>query len=65
MAQLHMTEAGLARDLHAVLERVRHGAEVVVEEGHRRVALILDEDFARDLEEIIARREPLDRAEQE
>ena len=84
-----MTEAGLARDLHAVLERVRHGAEVVVEEGHRRVALIkpvegpgrpideciaiaragpmliLDEDFARDLEEIIARREPLDRAEQE
>ena len=85
MAQLHMTEAELARDLHAVLERVRQGAEVVVEEGHRRVALIkpvegpgrpideciaiarargsdavLDEDFARDLEEIIDRREPLD-----
>jgi hypothetical protein len=29
MAQLHMTEAELARDLHAVLERVRQGAEVV------------------------------------
>src|ERR1019366_8249163 len=40
MAQLHMTEAELARDLHAVLERVCQGAEVVVEEGHRRVALI-------------------------
>jgi antitoxin (DNA-binding transcriptional repressor) of toxin-antitoxin stability system len=85
MAQLHMTEAELARDLHAVLERVREGAEVVIEEGNRRVALIkavgesvrpideciaiahargstatMDEEFARDLEEIIAGREPLD-----
>jgi hypothetical protein len=38
MAQLRMTEAELARDLHAVLER--EGAEVIVEESHRRVALI-------------------------
>ncbi|MEP6716207.1 MAG: hypothetical protein ABJC09_11580 [Terriglobia bacterium] len=79
-----MTEAELARDLHAVLERVRQGAGIVVEEGYRRVALIrpvegpgrpideciaitrargsratLDEDFAKDPDEIIARREPL------
>jgi antitoxin (DNA-binding transcriptional repressor) of toxin-antitoxin stability system len=40
MAQTHMSEAELARDLHAVLERVRQGAEIVVEEGHGRVALI-------------------------
>jgi antitoxin (DNA-binding transcriptional repressor) of toxin-antitoxin stability system len=85
MAVLHMTEAELARDLHAVLEKVRQGAEIVVEEGYRTVALIkpvqgpgrpldeciaiakaqgsgatLDEDFAQDLEEIIAQRRPLD-----
>jgi hypothetical protein len=31
MAQVHMTEAELARDLHAVLEQVRQGAEIIVE----------------------------------
>jgi antitoxin (DNA-binding transcriptional repressor) of toxin-antitoxin stability system len=85
MAVLHMTEAELARDLHAVLEKVRQGTEIVVEEGYRTVAVIkpvqgpgrpldeciaiakahgsgatLDEDFAKDLEEIIAQRRPLD-----
>jgi hypothetical protein len=40
MAQIHMTEAELARDLHAVLERVREGAEVVVEENNQPVAVI-------------------------
>ena len=40
MAQIHMTEAELARDLHAVLERVREGVEVVIEQDHRPVALI-------------------------
>ena len=30
MAQVHMTEAELARDLHGVLEKVRQGAEVVI-----------------------------------
>lgn len=85
MAVLHMTEAELARDLHAVLEKVRQGAEIVVEEGYRTVAVIkpvqgpgrpldecialakergsgatLDEEFAEDLEEIIAQRRPLD-----
>ena len=85
MAQVHMTEAELARDLHAVLEQVRQGAEVIIEDGYRRVAVIkpvqgpgrsideciaiarargsratLDEEFAKDLEEIISSRKPLD-----
>jgi antitoxin (DNA-binding transcriptional repressor) of toxin-antitoxin stability system len=85
MVRVHMTEAEAARDFHAVLARVREGAEVVIEEGRRRIALVkppetpgrpideciaiarargsqatLDEDFARDLEEIVAERKPLD-----
>jgi hypothetical protein len=40
MAQLRMTEAKAARDFHAVLARVREGAEVVVERDHRPVAVI-------------------------
>src|ERR1700712_39096 len=40
MGQVHMTEAEAARDFHAVLARVREGSEVVIEEGHRRIALI-------------------------
>ena len=64
---------------------MRQGAEIIVEEGYRTVAVIkpvqgpgrpldecialakahgsgatLDEDFAQDLEEIIAQRRPLD-----
>ena len=31
MTTLHITEADLARDLHAVLEEVQNGAEVVIE----------------------------------
>jgi len=77
---VRITEAELARDLHAVLEKVQQGSEVIVErEDHRPVAVIrsphrsgrpiteilreakqrnstvtLDEDFGKDLEEIIA-----------
>ena len=40
MAQVHMTEAELARDLHAVLEQVQKGAEVVVEHDSQPVAVI-------------------------
>jgi antitoxin (DNA-binding transcriptional repressor) of toxin-antitoxin stability system len=40
VSQVHMTEAELARDLHAVLERVREGAEVVIERDQRPVAVI-------------------------
>jgi antitoxin (DNA-binding transcriptional repressor) of toxin-antitoxin stability system len=40
MAQVHITEAELARDLHSVLEKVRQGAEVIVERDHASVAVI-------------------------
>jgi hypothetical protein len=79
MTTVRITEAELARDLHAVLEKVQQGSEVIVEQDHRPVAIIrsphrsgrpiveildeakrrnstvtLDEDFGKDLEEIIA-----------
>jgi len=38
---VRITEAELARDLHAVLEKVEQGSEVIVErEDHRPVAVI-------------------------
>jgi antitoxin (DNA-binding transcriptional repressor) of toxin-antitoxin stability system len=40
MAVLHISEADLARDVHAVLEQVRQGGEVVVEQDHQPVAII-------------------------
>jgi antitoxin (DNA-binding transcriptional repressor) of toxin-antitoxin stability system len=40
MAQVHMTEAELARDVHGVLAKVQQGIEVVVEQDHRPVAVI-------------------------
>jgi antitoxin (DNA-binding transcriptional repressor) of toxin-antitoxin stability system len=40
MAELHMTEAEVAKDFAAVLEKVRQGAEVVIEQDHRPVAVI-------------------------
>lgn len=79
MATVHMSEAEVARDLHAVLANVQQGIEVVIEQDHRPVAvlkaqhrsgrpiteilreakqhnstIILDEDFGKDLEEIIS-----------
>jgi antitoxin (DNA-binding transcriptional repressor) of toxin-antitoxin stability system len=85
MAQLHMTEAEVAKDFAAVLEKIQQGVEVIVERDAHPVAVIklprfrgrpidecialakargshvtLDEDFAKDLEDIIdSRREPL------
>jgi antitoxin (DNA-binding transcriptional repressor) of toxin-antitoxin stability system len=35
-----MSEAELARDLHAVLEKVRQGTEVIVECDHQPVAVL-------------------------
>lgn len=84
MATVRITEAELGRDLHAVLEKVRRGVEVVVEQDNRPVAVIksppvkgrkisevialmeasganavIDEDFARDVEEgMKTQREP-------
>jgi len=40
MATVHITEAELARDIHVVLAQVREGAEVIVEQDHRPVAVI-------------------------
>jgi antitoxin (DNA-binding transcriptional repressor) of toxin-antitoxin stability system len=84
MSTVRITETELAADVHAVLEKVRNGVEVIVEENNRPVAVIkssppagrlisevladlrarastavMDEAFARDIEEgIKARREP-------
>jgi antitoxin (DNA-binding transcriptional repressor) of toxin-antitoxin stability system len=55
MVQVRMTEAEAAQDFHAVLLRVREGAEVVIEEGHRRIALITPvEGPGRSIDECIA-----------
>ena len=40
MATVRITEAELARDIHAVLVRVQHGVEVIVEHDHQPVAVI-------------------------
>jgi antitoxin (DNA-binding transcriptional repressor) of toxin-antitoxin stability system len=37
---VHMTEAEVARDLHTVLERVRQGVEIVIEQDSRPVAVL-------------------------
>ncbi len=84
MSIVRITETELARDVHAVLEKVRQGIEVIVEQEHRPVAVIkapktagrlisevladlkargsmavMDDEFARDVEEgIKEHREP-------
>ena len=40
MATVRITEAELARDIHAVLAQVQEGIEVIVEQNHRPVAVI-------------------------
>jgi antitoxin (DNA-binding transcriptional repressor) of toxin-antitoxin stability system len=40
MATVRITEAELARDIHAVLAKVREGVEVIVVQDHRPVAVI-------------------------
>ena len=42
---LHISEAELARDLPAVLEKVRRGQEVVVERDAQPVAVIRPPEF--------------------
>jgi antitoxin (DNA-binding transcriptional repressor) of toxin-antitoxin stability system len=37
---VHITEADLVRDIHAVLAKVQEGVEVIVEQDHRPVAVI-------------------------
>jgi antitoxin (DNA-binding transcriptional repressor) of toxin-antitoxin stability system len=40
MPELHMSEAEVAKNFAAVLERLKHGDAVVVEQDHRPVAVI-------------------------
>jgi antitoxin (DNA-binding transcriptional repressor) of toxin-antitoxin stability system len=55
MAELHLTEAELARDVHGVMERVRQGAEVIVERDAEPVAVIKSPQFrGRSIDECIA-----------
>ena len=55
MAQVHMTEAEAARDFHAVLKRVREGAEVVIDRDDRPIAVIrTPQGPGRSLDEAIA-----------
>jgi antitoxin (DNA-binding transcriptional repressor) of toxin-antitoxin stability system len=84
MATVRMSEAEVARDLHAALAKVQQGVEIVIEQDHRPVAVlkpskpagrmisdivadlkargshaVMDDDFARDIEEgINAQRQP-------
>jgi antitoxin (DNA-binding transcriptional repressor) of toxin-antitoxin stability system len=37
---IRITEAELARDVRAVMEKVEQGSEVIIEEDHRPVAVI-------------------------
>ncbi|HEV1284259.1 MAG TPA: hypothetical protein VNU44_03080 [Bryobacteraceae bacterium] len=55
MAVLHISEADLARDVHAVLDRVQSGAEVIIERNARPVAVMrAAESRRRKLSEIAA-----------
>ncbi len=52
---VRMTEAEVARDLHAVLTKVQQGVEVVIEQNHRPVAVIKPSKPAgRMISEVVA-----------
>jgi antitoxin (DNA-binding transcriptional repressor) of toxin-antitoxin stability system len=52
---VRMSEAELARDLHAVLAKVRQGVEVVIEEDHRPVVVLKPSQPAgRPISDIVA-----------
>jgi len=40
MPTVHMSEAEVARDLHAALAKVQQGVEIVIEQDHRPVAVL-------------------------
>lgn len=40
MATVRMSEAEVARDLHAALAKVQQGVEIVIEQDHRPVAVL-------------------------
>jgi antitoxin (DNA-binding transcriptional repressor) of toxin-antitoxin stability system len=52
---MHITEAELALDVHGVLEKVRLGVEVIVEQDSRPVAVIKPPEIRRrKMSEIVA-----------
>jgi len=52
---LHVSEAEVVRDIAAMLERVRQGSEVVVEQDHRPIAVIKPSRPAgRPISEVLA-----------
>lgn len=55
MSTVRITESDLASDVHGVLEKVREGFEVIVEDNHRPVAVIrAPKRSGRPLSECIA-----------
>jgi antitoxin (DNA-binding transcriptional repressor) of toxin-antitoxin stability system len=55
MGQVHMSEAELARDIAAVLDRVQSGAEIVIERNAQPVAVLRPAQLKRrKLSEIVA-----------
>lgn len=55
MSTVRITESELASDVHGVLEKVREGVEVIVEQNHRPVAVIKpSEPAGRKISEVIA-----------
>ena len=40
MATVHMSEAEVAQDLHAVLARVQQGIEIIIEQNHQPIAVV-------------------------
>jgi antitoxin (DNA-binding transcriptional repressor) of toxin-antitoxin stability system len=54
MSTVRITESELARDVHAVLEKVQQGVEVIVEQNHRPIAVIKTVTPGRKISECIA-----------
>jgi antitoxin (DNA-binding transcriptional repressor) of toxin-antitoxin stability system len=55
MVQIHMTEAEIAGNFAAALEKVRQGLEVVVDSDHRAIAVLRPtEPIRRRISECIA-----------
>ena len=55
MMTVHVTEAELACDVHGVLEKVRQGIEVVIEQDNRPVAVLRAPQVqGRKISEVIA-----------
>lgn len=52
---VRMTEAELARDVHAVLEKVRQGVEVIIEQDDRPVVVLkASQGTGRKISDVIA-----------